>query len=708
MRLAGMNMERVMSLVEVKVPDIGDFKEVEVIEVLVKPGDRVAVDQSLITVESDKASMEIPCNQAGVVRELKVKVGDKVAEGSLVLMLETEGDAQQAAPSAAPAAAAPAAAPAPAPAAAAPAPAAAPAGLINVEVPDIGDFKEVEVIELLVKPGDTVAVDQSLITVESDKASMEIPSNQAGVVKELKVKIGDKVSKGTPLLVLEGQGASAPAAAAPAPAPAAAAPSAPAPTAASFSGTADIECETLVLGAGPGGYTAAFRAADLGQKVVMVERYPSLGGVCLNVGCIPSKALLHAAKVITEAEEMSHFGVKMSAPEIELDGLRGWKESVVKKLTGGLSGLAKARKVQVVQGKAAFSSPNTLTVETAEGSKTIAFKNAIIAAGSSVARIPGFPYDDPRLIDSTGALELRQIPKRMLVIGGGIIGLEMACVYDALGTKISVVEFLDGLIPSADRDIVKPLQKRIEKRYEGIYLKTKVTKLEARPDGLLATFEGENAPAEPQLYDMVLMAVGRRPNGKEIGADKAGVIVSERGFVPVDKQQRTNVGHIFAIGDICGDPMLAHKATNEAKVAAEVIAGHKVEFDAMTIPSVAYTDPEVAWMGLTENDAKAQGIPYEKANFPWAASGRALAMGRDDGVTKLLWDPATKRIIGAGIVGVNAGELLAETVLAMEMGADLEDIALTVHAHPTLSETSMFAAEMGLGVITDLYVPKKK
>jgi len=361
-----------------------------------------------------------------------------------------------------------------------------------------------------------------------------------------------------------------------------------------------------------------------------------------------------------------------------------------------------------VQGRAAFSSPNSLTVETADGSKTIAFKNAIIAAGSSVARIPGFPNDDPRVIDSTGALELRQIPKRMLVIGGGIIGLEMACVYDAMGTKITVVEFLDGLIPAADRDIVKPLQKRIEKRYEGIYLKTKVTKLEARPDGLLATFEGDNAPAEPQLYDMVLMAVGRRPNGKEIGADKAGVIVSERGFIPVDKQQRTNVGHSYAIGDICGDPMLAHKATNEAKVAAEVIAGHKVEFDAMTIPSVAYTDPEVAWMGLTENDAKAQGIPYEKANFPWAASGRALAMGRDDGVTKLLWDPATKRIIGAGIVGVNAGELLAETVLAMEMGADLEDLALTVHAHPTLSETPMFAAEMGLGVITDLYVPKKK
>ena len=601
---------------------------------------------------------------------------------------------------------------------------------IEIKVPDIGDFKEVEVIELLVKPGDTVQLEQSLITVESDKASMEIPSSAAGVVKSLLVKIGDKVSEGSSILVLESvesvASVSAPAASTPTnisaaltssppPAPAAAtipsaAPAANliAPTASSFSGAADIECDTLVLGAGPGGYTAAFRAADLGQKVVLVERYASLGGVCLNVGCIPSKALLHAAKVITEADEMSHFGIKLGKPEIDLNSLRGWKESVIKKLTGGLSGLAKARKVQVVQGKGAFTSSNSLSVETAEGTKTIAFKNAIIAAGSSVVKIPGFPYDDPRLVDSTGALELRQIPKRMLVIGGGIIGLEMACVYDALGSKVSVVEFADGLIPAADRDIVKPLQKRIEKRYEAIMLKTKVTKLEARANGLLASFEGDNAPAEPQLYDMVLLAVGRRPNGKEIAADKAGVIVNERGFIPVDRQQRTNVPNIFAIGDICGDPMLAHKATNEAKVAAEVIAGHKVAFDAMTIPSVAYTDPEIAWMGLTEAEAKAKGIPFEKANFPWAASGRALAMGRDDGMTKLLWDPTTKRIIGAGIVGVNAGELLAETVLAMEMGADLEDLALTVHAHPTLSETPMFAAEMGLGSITDLYIPAKK
>ena len=585
--------------------------------------------------------------------------------------------------------------------------------MIEVKVPDIGDFKEVEVIEVLVKVGDTIKKEQSLVTVESDKASMEIPSSQAGVIKEMKVKLGDKVAEGSLLLMLEAsEGAAAPAAAAPAPAAAAPAPaaaaSAPAPAAASFSGPVDIECDTLVLGAGPGGYTAAFRAADLGRKVVLVERDAVLGGVCLNVGCIPSKALLHAAKVITEAEEMSHFGVTLGKPEVDLDKLRGWKDGVIKKLTGGLSGLAKARKVQVVTGKGAFSSSNTLTVETKDGAKTVGFKNAIIAAGSSVAKIPGFPYDDQRLIDSTGALELRQIPKRMLVIGGGIIGLEMACVYDALGTKVTVVEFLDGLIPAADRDIVKPLQKRIEKRYEAIYLKTKVSKLEAKPEGLLAHFEGDNAPKEPQLYDMVLLAVGRRPNGKEIAADKAGVTVTDRGFIPVDKQQRTNVAHIYAIGDICGDPMLAHKATNEAKVAAEVIAGHKVAFDAMTIPSVAYTDPEIAWMGVTEAEAKAKGIPFEKASFPWAASGRALAMGRDDGITKLLWDPTTKRIIGAGIVGVNAGELLAETVLAMEMGADLEDIALTVHAHPTLSETPMFAAEMGLGSITDLYIPPKK
>jgi dihydrolipoamide dehydrogenase len=576
--------------------------------------------------------------------------------------------------------------------------------MIEIKVPDIGDFKEVEVIELLVKPGDTIKRDQSLITVESDKASMEIPSSHAGVIKELKIKLGDRVSEGSLVLLLDSTEVAA--IATPAVAQPAAAPSV-APAAAAFSGAADIDCDTLVLGAGPGGYTAAFRAADLGQNVVLVERHPVLGGVCLNVGCIPSKALLHAAKVVTEAEEMSHFGITMSKPQFDLDKLRGWKDGIIKRLTGGLAGLARARKVQVVQGEGAFTSPNTLTVAGSDGQKTVRFKHAIIAAGSSAVHIPGFPQNHPALIDSTGALELRQIPKRMLVIGGGIIGLEMACVYDALGAKVTVVEFADGLIPSADRDIVRPLQKRIEGRYEAIYLNTKVSMLEAKGKQLIARFEGANAPKAPQTYDMVLMAVGRRPNGTLIGADKAGVIVNERGFIPVDKQQRTNVPHIFAIGDICGDPMLAHKASNEAKIAAEVIAGHKVSNDALTIPSVAYTDPEIAWMGLTENDAKAKGIEYQKSSFPWAASGRALAMGRDEGMTKLLWDPKTKRILGAGIVGVNAGELLAETVLALEMGADLEDLALTVHAHPTLSETPMFAAEMGLGSITDLYIPKK-
>jgi dihydrolipoamide dehydrogenase len=581
--------------------------------------------------------------------------------------------------------------------------------MIEVKVPDIGDFKSVDVIEILVKPGDRVAPEQSLITLESDKATMEIPSPSAGTVKSLVVKIGDKVSEGSPILLLDAAEARAPAPAAkapaaPPPAPAAVAPAGAAGTAA---GGADLTCEVLVLGSGPGGYTAAFRSADLGKNTVLVERYASLGGVCLNVGCIPSKALLHAAKVVTEVEEMAGHGIEFGKPKFDADKLRGWKESVVGRLTKGLVSLAKMRKVTVVQGVGKFESPRTMLVQTADGEKRIAFDYCIIAAGSSVARIPGFPYDDPRLVDSTGALELRGIPKRMLVIGGGIIGLEMACVYDALGTKVSVVELLDGLIPGADRDIVRPLENRIRKRYEAIYLKTKVAKLEAKSEGLVATFEGANAPA-PQAYDRVLLAVGRRPNGREIAAEKAGVAVNERGYIPVDKQQRTNVAHIFAIGDICGEPMLAHKATHEAKVAAEVIAGHKVAFDAMTVPSVAYTDPEVAWMGLTETEAKAKGIVYEKASFPWSASARALSVAREDGLTKLLYDPESKRILGAGIVGTNAGELLAETVLALEMGADMEDIGLTIHPHPTLSETPYFAAEMAVGSITDLYVPKKK
>jgi dihydrolipoamide dehydrogenase len=592
--------------------------------------------------------------------------------------------------------------------------------VIEVKVPDIGDYKDVPVIEVLVKPGDTIKKEDSLVTLESDKATMEVPAPEAGVVKELKVKLGDKVSEGVVLLLLESDGAApaakgpaakaeapAPKAEAPKPASAPAAPAlAPAAPAAGPIPKGDFHAEVLVLGSGPGGYTAAFRAADLGKKVVLVERYADLGGVCLNVGCIPSKALLHAARVIAEAEEMSHFGLKFNRPEIDLPALRTWKENVVAKGTKGLLGLAKQRKVQVVTGVAKFTSPHMIQVETADGKKTVSFDTCIIAAGSSVAKIPGFPYDDPRLLDSTSALELKDIPKRLLVIGGGIIGLEMATVYDALGSKITVVELLDGLIPGADRDIIRPLHKRIEKRYEGIYLKTKVSKIEATKEGLKATFEGEGAP-QPQVYDRVLLSVGRRPNGKAIGAEAAGVLVNERGYIPVDRQMRTNVPHIYAIGDIVGEPMLAHKASYEGKLAAEVIAGHRAAFDARTIPSVAYTDPEVAWMGLTETMAKAQGTEIEKASFPWAASGRARATGRDEGVTKLIFDKSTHRLLGAAIVGPNAGELIAETVLALEMGADAEDIGLTIHPHPTLSETVFFAAEIAEGSITDLYMPKK-
>lgn len=580
--------------------------------------------------------------------------------------------------------------------------------IIEVKVPAIGDFKGVAVIELFVKVGDTVAAEQSLLTLETDKAAMEVPAPFAGVVKELKVKLGDKVSEGSLILLLESSAAApAPEASKPTPAPVAAAtPLPPAPLSLRV-GEGEIAAQVVVLGAGPGGYTAAFRAADLGKQVVLIEKHASLGGVCLNVGCIPSKALLHVAKVITEAEEVSHHGVVFGAPAIDINAIRAWKESVINKSTGGLAALAKQRKVQVVQGVAKFTSANTLSVQTNDGEKIIRFEQAIVAAGSSVARIPGFPYDDPRIIDSTGALKLQDVPKRMLVIGGGIIGLEMATVYDALGTKISVVELADGLMPGADRDMVKPLHTRIAKRYEAIYLKTKVTKIEALAEGLRVTFEGEQAP-EPQLYDRVLMAVGRRPNGREIAAEAAGLVVNERGFIPVDKQQRTNVPHIFAIGDIVGDPMLAHKAVHEGKVAAENCAGHKAFFEPMTIPSVAYTDPEIAWMGLTETQAKIDNIEYEKASFPWVASGRAGAVGRTEGATKILLDPKTRRILGASIVGVNAGELIAEAVLALEMGADMEDIGLTIHAHPTLSETLCFAAEMAEGTITDIMPPKKR
>ena len=580
--------------------------------------------------------------------------------------------------------------------------------IVDINVPDVGDFKDIPIIEVLVKPGDSVEKESPLVTLETDKATMEVPSPFRGVIKEIKVSVNDKVSQGSLILTIETKStASAPNEASTNDTPL----TSPDHTATHVTQTnalpqGDIHAEVAVLGAGPGGYTAAFRAADLGKKVVIVERYPTLGGVCLNVGCIPSKALLHAAKTITEAEDISKHGIAFSQPEISIDKLRHWKESVIGKLTKGLKALAKQRKVDIIHGTGKFTATNIISVETAEGKKTVSFDDCIIAAGSSVARIPGFPYEDPRIIDSTGALTLVDIPKKMLVIGGGIIGLEMATVYAALGSKISIVELMDQLIPGADADLVKPLQRRIQKRYEAIYLKTKVSKIKTKKHGLEVTFDGDKAP-DPQVYDRVLMAVGRRPNGRDIGAEYAGIIVNEHGFIPVDQQQRTNVPNIYGIGDIVGEPMLAHKATYEGKLAAEIITGHKTAFDARTIPSVAYTDPEIAWMGLTETEAQKQGIEYEKASFPWAASGRAISMAREEGMTKLLLEKSTRRILGAGMVGINAGELIAETVLALEMGADMEDIGLTIHPHPTLSETILFAAEIAEGTITDLYMPKK-
>ncbi|WP_299130007.1 dihydrolipoyl dehydrogenase [uncultured Amaricoccus sp.] len=564
---------------------------------------------------------------------------------------------------------------------------------IEVKVPDIGDFKDVPVITVFVKPGDTVAKDDPLLELESDKATMEVPAPRAGKVAAVKVAVGDRVAEGTVILTLEDAGA----AAAPAPAPA--------PKAAVAGG--DVHGEVVVLGSGPGGYTAAFRAADLGKKVVLIERDQTLGGVCLNVGCIPSKALLHAAKVISESEEMGHFGVKFAAPEVDIDALRGWKESIIGKLTGGLTGLAKGRKVTVVKGVGTFAGPNAIRVDGPDGAKTVTFDNCIIAAGSEPVTLPFIPHDDPRVIDSTGALALADVPKRMLVIGGGIIGMEMATVYDQLGTKITVVEFMDQLIPGADADVVKPLQKRMEKRFEAIHLKTKVASVKALATGLEVSMEGPNG-AFSDIYDKVLVAVGRKPNGKLIAAEKAGVTVDERGFIPVDKQQKTNVPGIYAIGDVVGQPMLAHKAVHEGKVAAEVCAGMNRVFDAMVIPGVAYTDPEVAFVGLTETEAKAKGIKIGKGVFPWAASGRSLSLGRDEGLTKVIFDPETDRVLGAGIVGPNAGDLIAEVALAIEMGADATDIGLTIHPHPTLSETINFAAEMFEGTITDLIPPKKK
>ncbi|MCW8923228.1 MAG: dihydrolipoyl dehydrogenase [Gammaproteobacteria bacterium] len=578
--------------------------------------------------------------------------------------------------------------------------------IVKVEVPDIGDFSDVDIIEVVVSAGDVVAEEDALITLESDKASIEIPSPHAGTIKNVLVKVNNKVSQGDIILEMEvaGETTEAPAKDE---APAASEPEAePAPVAAAIPEGSDMHAEVVVLGSGPGGYTAAFRAADLGKSVILIEKFNNIGGVCLNVGCIPSKALLHTAQIINEAEEISAHGVVFGKPKIDIKKIVEYKDGIINQLTGGLAGLAKQRKVKIVNGYGKFTSPKTIDVAGEDGTTTISFDDVIIAAGSSVMKIPGLPYDDERLMDSTGALELNEVPKRLLVIGGGIIGLEMATVYDALGSKVSIVELSPGLIPGCDRDLVRPLEKRVKKRYENIWLNAKVTDIKALKSGLKVSFKGKNVP-ETDTFDRVLLAVGRTPNGKLIDAEKAGVVVDERGFIAVDKQQKTNVPNIYAIGDIVGQPMLAHKATHEGKTAAEVISGMKSYFDAKTIPSVAYTDPEIAWMGMTEDQAKAQGIEYSKGAFPWAASGRSLSIGRNEGLTKILFDKNTHQIIGAGMVGTNAGELIAEAVLALEMGADIEDIALTVHPHPTLSETFNFAAEMAEGTCTDLYAPKR-
>jgi dihydrolipoamide dehydrogenase len=580
--------------------------------------------------------------------------------------------------------------------------------MIEVRVPDIGDFESVDVIEVLVKPGDRVAKEASLITLESDKATMEIPSSDAGVIRELRVKVGDKVAKGSVIALLEAEAAAAPPLPRPSPAPAApAAPKAAAGQAAAYSGASDLSCDVVVLGSGPGGYSAAFRAADLGMNTVLVERYPVLGGVCLNVGCIPSKALLHIAAVMDEAKHLAEHGIAFGEPKVDLDALRAWKSKVVGKLTGGLTSMARARKVTVLQGTGTFAGPNHLAVETGNGRKVVTFKNAIIAAGSQSAKLPSLP-EDPRIVDSTGALEVRQRPKRMLVIGGGIIGLEMGTVYSTLGARLDVVEMLDGLMAGADRDVVKVWQAFNARRFDNVMLRTKTTKVEAGKEGLKVSFEGEAAPKTPQVYDMILLSVGRTPNGKKIGAEAAGVAVDARGFVPVDGQMRTNVPHIYAIGDIARQPMLAHKAVHEGHVAAEAAAGHKSHFDARVIPSVAYTDPEIAWAGLTEDEAKKQGVKHGVAKFPWAASGRAIANGRDEGFTKLIFSEDAHRLIGGAIVGAGAGDLISEIALAIEMGADAVDVGKTIHPHPTTSESVGMAAELYEGVCTDLPPVKRR
>ncbi len=683
---------------DITVPDIGHFVDVPVIEVHVSAGDVVAAEDPLITLESDKATLDVPASAAGTVSEVAARVGDRVSAGDLILRLD-----------AGPASGSPAAAPArervtedAAPAPAEPPGYGSPSGVyevIEVTVPDIGHFIDVPVIEVQVAAGDVVAPEDPLITLESDKATLDIPAPVAGTITAVRVAVGDQVSAGHVIADLRTGQRPVPEAAAAQPRQAAAASTIAAP--------GDVTADVLVLGAGPGGYTAAFRAADLGKNVVLVDHGPTLGGVCLNVGCIPSKALLHAAKVIAETKEMSEHGIAFGAPAIDVDKLRAWKEGVVARLTGGLAGLARQRKVTTIRGYGRFTSPHQLQVELAEGGTTsVDFEQAIIAAGSEPLTLPFIPQSDPRVVDSTGALELGGVPQRLLILGGGIIGLEMATVYHELGAKVTIAELMDQLIPGTDKDLVSPLAKRVTRQYENIYLKTKVTNVEARPEGLVVSFDGPKAPAT-DTFDRMLVAVGRSPNGKLIGAEKAGVTVDDRGFIAVDKQLRTNVPHIFAIGDVVGQPMLAHKAMHEGKVAAEVAAGKNSFFDARAIPSVAYTDPEVAWAGVTETEARAAGATYGKGVFPWAASGRSLTLGRSEGLTKLLFDQATGRVIGCGIVGPNAGDLIAEAVLAIEMGADAADIGLTIHPHPTLSETVALAAEAFEGTITDLYLPRR-
>lgn len=696
--------------IELKLPNIGNFDAVDVIEVLVNVGDIIEVDQNLLTLESDKASMDVPADVAGKITQILVKVGDQVKEGDVIAMVEAAE---------APVAAAKAetAAPVvetnvetPAPAQQADIAQATTSEIIDIIIPNIGNFDSVDVIEVAIAVGDSFVKDQNLLTLESDKASMDVPADVDGTITELLVKVGDQVKEGTIIARAKVGGVGLVSAKADTQSTEPAkTEETPIQTTQASATPSNVDCDVVVIGAGPGGYSAAFRAADLGLKVVLIERYATLGGVCLNVGCIPSKALLHVVKAKEEAEQhLKHAGIYFDAPRVELDEVRNYKSSVVSKLTGGLAGMAKMRKVEVIQGIATFKDDHHLSIAQADGTtRILSFDKAIIAAGSQAIKLPFMP-NDPRVIDSTGALELREIPKRMLVIGGGIIGLEMATVYSALGAKVEIAEFTEGFVPGADRDLVKIFEKYNQDRFSKVMFKTKVVGAEALPEGIKVSFEGENAPSEAQVYDYVLVAIGRSPNGLKLDAQNAGVNVTDRGFINVDKQMRTNVSNIFAIGDIVGQPMLAHKAVHEAHVAAEVCAGHKRFFDIKQIPSVAYTDPEISWAGLTETEAKAKGIRYEKAVFPWSASGKALASSREEGMTKLLFDPETKVILGGAVVGINAGDLIGEIAFAVEMSADVTDIAHTIHPHPTLIESVGMAAEVAEGACTDLPPAKKK